>query len=131
MSRQWLIAILALIGIFVFSTHGLKGGPEVTVSEAVALFKGNPPPVLIDVRERAAFDQGRIAGARSVPIGEFKAQLESLKLSKTDVMILYDEEDTRAREATKHLYESGYQAALTLEGGIRAWRAAGQPLATK
>ena len=131
MSRQWLIAILILVGIFVFSSQGLKGGPEVSVREAAALLKGNPPPVVIDVRERAAFEQGRIAGARSVPIDEFKAQLSGLKLSKTEVMILYDKDDTRAREATKHLYESGYQGALTLVGGIEAWRTAGQPVATK
>ena len=131
MSRQWLIAILILVGIIVFASQGLKGGPEVSVREAAALLKGNPPPVVIDVRERTAFDQGRIAGARSIPIDEFKAQLAGLKLSKTEVMILYDKDDTRAREATKHLYESGYQGALTLVGGIEAWRAAGQPVATK
>lgn len=134
MSRQWLVAILILVGIFVFSSQGLKGGPEISAREAAALMKGHPPPVVIDVRERAAFDKGRIAGARSVPIDEFRARLANLKLSKTDVLIIYGaggDGDTRAREATKHLYESGYQGGLTLVGGIEAWRAAGQPVATK
>ncbi len=133
MARKWLIPILILIGIYVFSSQGLKGGPEVSARDAAALLKGNPLPVLIDVRERAAFDQGHIAGAHSVPIGEFKARLESLKLPKMDPVILYgdDDGDARAREATKLLYDSGYQGALTLRGGIEAWRAAGQPVAKK
>lgn len=126
MSRQWLIGILILIGVFAFTSHGLKGGPDISAREAAALLKGNPPPVLVDVRERAAFDEGRIAGARSVPIAEFKAQLKSLKLPQAEAIIIYDEQDTLAREATKLLYESGYQGALTLKGGMAAWRDAGQ-----
>jgi rhodanese-related sulfurtransferase len=125
-SRPWLVGILILVGVLVFASQGLKGGPEVTVREAAALLKGNPPPVLVDLRERAAFEQGRIAGARSVPADEFKAQLAKLKLPKFDAIILYDEDDTRAREATKLLYESGYQGALTLKGGMAAWREAAQ-----
>ena len=128
MSRQWLIAILVLFGIFVFASQGLKGGPEISPREAAALLKGTPPPAVIDVRDRAAFDQGRIAGARSVPMAEFKTRLESLKLPKTEVIILYDEEGTLARDATRLLYENGYQGALTLTGGLAAWRAAGQSL---
>ncbi len=126
MSRQWLIGILILVGIIAFSSHGLKGGPDISVREAAVLIKGASPPVLVDLRERAAFDQGRISSARSVPAGEFKAALEELKLPKLDVIIIYDEDDTRAREATKLLYESGYQGALTLKGGIKAWHEAGQ-----
>ncbi len=125
MNRNWLIAILIFVGVFVFSSHGLKGGPEVSVKEAAALMKSEPRPVVIDLRERADYDQGHIAGAICVPGGEFKARLDSLKLPKVDVVVLYGNDDARAREATKHLYESGYQGALTLKGGLEAWRAAG------
>ena len=129
MARKWLIPILIFIGIFVLSSQGLKGGPEVSVKDAAALMKSDPRPVLIDVRERADYDTGYIAGAISVPSAEFKARLEGLKLPKIDPVILYGTDDARARDATKHLYESGYQGALTLKGGIEAWRAAGQPVA--
>ncbi len=126
MGRKWLVPILILIGVFVFSSQGLKGGPEVSVKDAVGLMKGVPPPVVIDVRERADFDQGHLPGAISVPSAEFKTRLDSLKLPKIDPVILYGTDDARARDATRILYESGYQGALTLIGGIEAWRAAGQ-----
>jgi rhodanese-related sulfurtransferase len=129
MARKWLIPILIFIGIFVFSSQGLKGGPEISVKEAAALMKGVPRPVIIDVRERADYEQGHMASAISVPFKDFKERLESLKLPKVDPVILYSGGDTRARDATKHLYENGYQGALTLKGGIEAWRAAGQALA--
>ncbi len=128
MPRKWLIPILIFIGVFVFSSQGLKGGPEISVKEAAALMKGAPLPVLIDVRERADYDQGFIAGAVSVPFAEFRGRLESLKLPKLDPVIVYGADDARARDVTKLLYENGYQGVLTLKGGIEAWRAAGQPV---
>ena len=128
MARKWLIPILILIGVFVFSSQGLKGGPEVSVKEAVSLLKADPRPVVIDLRDSADYDQGHLSGAKSVPFAEFKGRLESLHLPKVDAVVLYGIDDVRAREATRHLYDSGYQGALTLKGGIEAWRAAGQAI---
>lgn len=129
MLRKWLLPILILISVFVFSSQGLKGGPEITVQETVALMKGEPRPVLIDLRERAGYEQGYIPGAVSVPSADLRERLASLKLPKTDPVILYSSDDTRTREATRLLYENGYQGALTLKGGLAAWQAAGQALA--
>lgn len=126
MARNWLIPILIFIGVFVLSSQGLKGGPEVSAKEAAALMKGVPLPVVIDVRERTDYDQGHIVGAVSAPFVEFKDRLESLKLPKLDPVIIYSADDARARDVTKLLYENGYQGVLTLTGGIEAWRAAGQ-----
>lgn len=128
MARKWLIPILILIGVFVFSSQGLKGGPEISVMDAMGLLKAEPRPALIDVRERSDFDQGHLPGAVSVPFTEFKDRLESLKLAKVDPVVLYSADDERARDATRLLYNSGYQGALTLKGGIDAWRTAGQAL---
>lgn len=128
MARKWLIPILILIAVFVFSSQGLKGGPEVTVKDAVGLMKGMPRAVVIDVRERTEYDKDHLPGAISVSSTEFKARLESLKLPKFEPIVLYGADDVRVRDATRLLYDSGYQGALTLKGGIDAWRAAGQAL---
>lgn len=129
MARKWLIPILIFIGVFVLSSQGLKSGPEISAQETANLMKGEPRPVLIDVRDRADYDQGHLPGALSVPSAEFKERLEGLKLPKVDPVVIYGADDARARAATRHLYESGYQGALTLKGGIAAWRAAGQTIA--
>ena len=131
MARKWLIPILIVIGVFVFSSKGLKGGPEISVKDAVALLKSEPRPVVIDLRSSADYDQGHIASAICVPVAEFRNRLESLKVSKTDVVLLYSADDAHARDVTRHLYESGYQGALTLIGGFDAWREAGQAVVKK
>lgn len=128
MARKWLLPILVLFAVYVFSMQGLKGGPEITAGEAARLMKGEPRPVFIDLRDCAQYDAGHVPGAICVPQAEFKNRLESLKLPKADAVILYGADDARVREATKHLYESGYQGGLTLKGGIDAWHAAGQVL---
>ena len=98
------------------------------IALAATLIKNEPRLVIVDVRERADYEQGHIANAISVPSAEFKARLDSLKLPKYEALILYSTDDTQARDATKHLYENGYQGALTLKGGLDAWRAAGMGL---
>ena len=128
MGRHWLIPLLIVVTVIVFSSHGLKGGPEISVRDAATLIKNEPRLVIVDVRERADYEQGHIASAISVPSADFKARLDSLKLPKYEALILYSTDDTQARDATKHLYENGYQGALTLKGGFDAWRAAGMGL---
>src|SRR5688572_5111384 len=114
MTRKWLLPILVFIAIFVFASQGLKGGPEIAVADAAALLKGEPRPVVIDLRERTDYEQGHLPGAISLPFADFKNRLQSLNLPKTDAVILYGGgggggDDERVREATKHLYQNGYQ----------------------
>ncbi len=131
MNRKWVLLILFVIGATIFTSQGLKGGPEVTIQEAAALLNSAPRPAFIDVRERAEYEQGHITAAISLPSAEVKERLELLKLSKIDAIVVYGSDDARVRETTKQLYQSGYQGALTLKGGFEAWRAAGQPVAKK
>jgi rhodanese-related sulfurtransferase len=129
MGRKWLLPILVFVGIYIFSSHGLKGGPEISAPETAALMTGEPRPVLIDLREPAEHEKGHIAGALSVPSAALKERLAGLKLPKQDAVVLYGNDDAQTRAATRLLYENGYQGALTLKGGLAAWQAAGQPLA--
>lgn len=126
MKSKWVLLLLLLAGVYLFGKQGLTGGPEITVAELASLMKGDPRPMLIDVRERAQYEQGHLPGAISVPFDEFKTRVESLKLPKDDVVVLYGDDDTRAREATQHVYQSGYHGGLTLKGGYAAWQSAGQ-----
>ncbi len=123
MLGKWLLPILILLAIFVFSNQGLKGGPEITVLELKQLLKSQPQPVIIDLREPALFNQGHIESARSVPAQQLKEKLSLLGLPKMEPIILYSDDEARTREATRLLYDQGYGGALSLKGGIAAWKA--------
>lgn len=130
LARKWLIPILIVVAVIVFSSHGLKGGPEISVKDMTSLMKGDPRPVIVDLRSDVEFKLGAIPGAVSVPQAMFKARLEKLKLPRIEPIVLYSAGDVEARAITKHLYENGYQGALTLKGGYDAWLTAGQQITT-
>ena len=92
-------------------------------------------PLLIDIRESEELAAtGWIAGTIHAPRGmlEFYADPASpyhrAELSPNARGILYCASSGRSALAVKALRQLGYTQAAHLDGGIKAWSAAGQPL---
>ncbi|MCW2972806.1 MAG: Rhodanese domain protein [Thermoleophilia bacterium] len=78
--------------------------------------------VLVDVRDAAAWREGHAPGALHVPIDELAAQLAQLP---SDVRVIATcGGGTRGVRAARELLASG-RDAVVLQGGMRAWAAAG------
>lgn len=97
------------------------------------LAKGNV--VLVDIREAEELQQGKIAGAIQAPRGmlEFYAD-PSLpyykpEFKKEQRIILYCASSGRSALAVQTLKNMGYKNVAHIEGGLKAWKAAGLPLA--
>lgn len=95
--------------------------------------KGNV--TLIDIREPAEIKQnGKIAGSVNAPRGmlEFYADpaLPSHKpeFDKEKRIILYCASSGRSALAVKTLKEMGYTNIAHIDGGLKAWEAAGLPV---
>lgn len=81
--------------------------------------------VLVDVRDQAAWREGHAADAVHVPIDELAQRLAELP---TDARVITTcGGGTRGVRAARMLLESG-RDAVVLQGGMRAWRAAGAPI---
>lgn len=130
----WLVGVLVLSCVWLYVNQGTATGSlapvrEVSVSEARELF-GLPRPVVIDVREKDAFDKGHIPGAIAVPIGKLAQRIEALDLPRTEAVLVYcGDGSTRGPDATRQLNAGGYSGAVNLKGGFAGWHAAGQPVA--
>ena len=85
--------------------------------------------VVLDVRPRAEFEAGHIAGARSVPLGELKRHLRHLPSSAEVVAYCRGPYCVYADEAVRTLSRQGFQAAR-LEDGFPEWRRAGLDVMT-
>ena len=84
--------------------------------------------VLLDVREDAEWDAGRIDGAVHIPMNEVPQRLtyEPGPITpEADVVLCKG--GGRAAQVTAWLRHNGY-AARNLEGGMLAWDAAGRPM---
>jgi rhodanese-related sulfurtransferase len=82
--------------------------------------------ILIDVRELDEWQEGHIAGARHIPLGELAARLD--ELPRDQELLLLCRSGVRSDRATQFLRSQGYTQARNVTGGIIAWAQQGLPL---
>ena len=94
----------------------------ISPSDAFVLIN-NENILVLDVREKDAFNRAHIQNAIAVPIGGLKQRLDEFEAHKTDDIVVYcNDGSTRGPKATAMLNEAGYDGAKNLKGGLNAWR---------
>ncbi len=92
-----------------------------------------PSSLLLDVREPAEFEAGRLPGAINIPRGllEFKIG-DHPQLAQRDADILvYCKTSGRAALAAVNLKRMGYTKVRSIHGGFDAWSQLGLPVETE
>ena len=101
-------------------------------AETKGAFRKEPIKVLwIDPRTTAEFEKGHIPQATSLPFPEIEKKHE-VACKGFDAYIVYDTDydDVMAKAAAKRLLELGYTKVYCILGGLKAWQADGNPVAT-
>jgi rhodanese-related sulfurtransferase len=86
--------------------------------------------VVLDVRERAAFDTDHIPGARNVPRGQLELVVDKVLPDPTLRIVTVCEFGRISTLAAATLRELGFKRAAALDGGLKVWRDADYPLET-
>jgi rhodanese-related sulfurtransferase len=81
--------------------------------------------VVLDIRERDAFDGGHIPGARHLPRGQLELRVNSELPDPTVRILTCCEFGKISTLAAATLRELGFNRAVALDGGMKAWRDAG------
>jgi glyoxylase-like metal-dependent hydrolase (beta-lactamase superfamily II)/rhodanese-related sulfurtransferase len=81
--------------------------------------------ILLDVRERDAFEAGHIPGARLLPRGQLELRVNDELTDPTRRILVYCELGRVSTLATATLRQMGFLGAVALDGGMKAWREAG------
>ena len=89
---------------------------------------GNHDLIVLDVRERDAFEEGHILGARLLPRGQLELRVNQELTDPTRRILVYCEFGRVSTLATATLRQMGFQSAVALDGGMKAWREAGYPV---
>ncbi|MFQ5766609.1 MAG: rhodanese-like domain-containing protein [Acidobacteriota bacterium] len=100
---------------------------EVSVEDVQDL-KTRKDLLILDVREGEEHREGIIPGARCLPRGFLELRIESLVPHRDRPLLLYCAGGARSALAAQTLGEMGYEEVLSLRGGFKAWREAGQPV---
>ena len=126
---NWMLIVVALVsgGMLLWPVlQGATGG-GLTAGEAVQLIN-REKAVVVDVSEADEYAAGHIVGARNIPVSELEQRLPGVVKNKTVPLILVCASGARAKRALGVAKGLGYDRAVVLGGGLKAWRDANLPL---
>src|ERR1700750_894633 len=84
--------------------------------------------ILVDTREDNEWAAGHVAGAVHLSKGIIERDIETKVPEKDTKLVLYCGGGFRAALVAEALGKMGYTNAISLDGGWRAWNAAGLPV---
>ena len=102
--------------------------PFMSVAELKTHVAGANELVILDVRERDAYEEGHIEGAKLLPRGQLELRVNQDLPDPTRRIVACCEFGRISTLATATLREMGFQRAVALDGGMKAWREAGFPI---
>lgn len=84
--------------------------------------------VVLDIREKDAFEAGHVPGAIHLPRGQLELRVDAVLPDPTVRVLTCCEFGKISTLAAATLRDLGYGRAVALDGGMTAWREAGYPL---
>ena len=92
---------------------------------------GDRELIVIDVRERDAYIAGHVPGARLLPRGQLELRVNEELPDPTLRILTVCEFGRISTLAAATLRQLGFQRAIALDGGMKAWREAGHPMVSE
>lgn len=86
--------------------------------------------VILDVREQHEWDAGHAPGAVHIPLGELPQRLDELPDTDAGTLAVTCRGGGRSSRAVAWLTQQGFDVA-NLDGGMKAWHAAGRALVSE
>jgi rhodanese-related sulfurtransferase len=129
--HHWLLSglfIVLLILLFIEEARskGLLG--QISPQELVQLIN-HESPVVIDIRNKDAFQSGHIVGSINIP--QTSADLNPFNKYKDKIIVLVCAMGQKAGEIAVKLKKQQFERVHVLKGGINAWKNAQLPLKEK
>jgi rhodanese-related sulfurtransferase len=130
-AENWHLLLMALTSggllLWPLVRQGAGGAGAVGTAEAVRLIN-REKGVLVDVSEPNEFAASHAAGARNVPVGQVEGS-KDIPSNKQLPILLLCPTGARAGRAAALLRKAGYEKAVAVAGGTKAWGEAQLPLA--
>jgi hydroxyacylglutathione hydrolase len=99
--------------------------PQITVHDLATMREEQPDLVVVDVREPSEWDDGHIAGAINVPMGQAIERRNEIPASRPKAVLCAG--GLRSSSVISALLRSGISGWYNVAGGMREWSKAGYP----
>ncbi|MCL1485858.1 rhodanese-like domain-containing protein [Marinobacter sp. M3C] len=120
--------VALLLALLALETR--RGGAKISAQGAVNLINRDEA-VVVDIRERKEFNEGRITGSMNIPLSALKSRSSELSKHKEKQLIVVDKMGQHSAMAVKQLNTDGFANVVRLSGGIADWKASNLPLVKK
>jgi rhodanese-related sulfurtransferase len=125
-----LVSLFAALLIALIILETRRGGQKISAQAAVSLINRDEA-IVIDIRDRKDFTEGRITGAINIPLASLKSRASELKKHEDKQIIVADKMGQHSAMAVKQLKEEGFNNVVRLNGGIADWKGSNLPLVKK
>jgi rhodanese-related sulfurtransferase len=100
---------------------------ETNVTEVAARLARGDKFHFVDVREDDEYRAGHARGAIHIGKGVLERDIETKIPNQADEIVVYCGGGYRSALAADQLQKMGYKNVISMDGGMRGWRAAGLP----
>ncbi len=126
------LMLAIIIGLIIWTelrrfTRGFK---EISPIEAVQLVN-HENALMLDIREDAELNQGKIAGSKHIPLSILKQRLKELEKYRESPVITFCRSGSRSSQASNILYKNQFEKVYHMKGGMIAWENANLPKSKK
>lgn len=120
-------AVLAAVLVIGYEIRARAAGlSAVSPQDLIRLM--NQHALVLDIRSAEAFAAGHLTGAKNLPPDQIPKAAETLKKYKEKPVVVYCDMGSLSTSAVRQLGTQGFTKAMSLRGGIAAWRAENLPL---
>ena len=120
-----LFFLIAVSGILLILPNRFK--KTISVKESVVLIN-RQPTILVDVRNANEFTLGRIDNSLNIPLEQLAENIDKLKKNPNKTILVYCQKGFRSSQAVKILNKLGIDSAVSIEGGLDAWKKDNLPI---
>ncbi len=127
LTQEWLLVTILAALIFVYAwRERIKNGRPVSAHEVTRMLNDGSG-VLLDVRDKAEFNAGHIAGAVHILHSKVASELGQLEPYRNKTVIVADKIGQHAGSVGRVLGQNGFEVRR-LSGGVAEWQSQRLPL---
>jgi rhodanese-related sulfurtransferase len=127
--ENWMLIAIALSSGGLLLWPVLQGAAAVGLEPAgVIQLINRERATVVDVSDAGEFADGHIVNSKNLPLAELEAKLSGTVKNKTLPLVLVCQSGARSGKAVEMAKKLGYEQAQSLQGGLKAWKAANLPI---
>lgn len=129
--NHWILSstFVALL-VALYLLEKLRSGRAISPQQATLLLN-KEEAVIVDIREKKDFSEGRIKGAIHIPFASLKDRTSELDKYKEKQLVIVDKMGQHSGMAGKQLKAAGFENVCRMSGGIAEWKNSSLPLVKK